>query len=116
MPIFHRSLKLVKTSKWRLNYTGSPIILSNGQEWIFPNALNLSANPVIEISDTTEKVPAVLSQEEPLVNLETVEKRHILRVLEATHGNRTKAAGFLDISTRTLSNKLKQYALCETKG
>ena len=75
----------------------------------------MSANPVLEVSNAASEMPTVLPKEESLVNLETIEKRHILRVLEATHGNRTKAAGLLDISTRTLSNKLKQYALCDTK-
>ena len=92
------------------------IILSNGQEWILPKALNLSSNSAFEISENAEKTTLVSPKEEPLVNLETVEKRHILKVLEATHGNRTKAANLLDISTRTLSNKLKQYALCDMQA
>ncbi len=33
----------------------------------------------------------------------------ILKTLEATRGNRTKAARMLDVSLRTLRNKLRLY-------
>jgi len=46
-----------------------------------------------------------------LVPLAEVEKEHILRVLEACGDNRTKAASVLDISIRTLRNKLHEYRL-----
>ncbi|MFO8008044.1 MAG: sigma-54 dependent transcriptional regulator [Candidatus Brocadiia bacterium] len=42
--------------------------------------------------------------------LEDVERQVILATLEATGGNRTRAAEKLDISTRTVRNKLKKYA------
>ncbi len=83
------------------------VILSNGQKLILPNALNLTSSTAPNIIK-----PTTLN-DEPLVNLETIEKHHILRVLKAMQGNRTKAASLLNISTRTLSNKLKQYAICE---
>lgn len=80
------------------------VILSSDQKLILPNTLNLSQH--IQETET-------LAEEEPLANLETVEKRHILHVLKVMKGNRTKAASLLAISTRTLSNKLKQYAISE---
>jgi DNA-binding NtrC family response regulator len=43
--------------------------------------------------------------------LDEVEKRHILGVLDRTKGNRTKAAEILNISIRTLRNKLHLYKL-----
>ena len=43
-----------------------------------------------------------------------IERRHILWALEQTGGNRTKAATFLQISIRTLRNKLHEYRLAET--
>jgi two-component system response regulator AtoC len=46
---------------------------------------------------------------EPLLTLEELEKRHILKALEHTNQNRTRAAGLLKISVRTLRNKLHQY-------
>jgi two-component system, NtrC family, response regulator AtoC len=41
--------------------------------------------------------------------LHEIEKQHILRALEACNGNRTQAAKHLDISIRTLRNKLHEY-------
>ena len=41
--------------------------------------------------------------------LSEVEKNHILRVLESSGGNRTRAAETLGISIRTLRNKLQEY-------
>jgi two-component system response regulator FlrC len=42
-------------------------------------------------------------------SLADIEKQHILRTLEACRGNRTLAAKHLDISIRTLRNKLHEY-------
>jgi DNA-binding NtrC family response regulator len=44
-----------------------------------------------------------------IVTLEEIEKRHILATLEHTKGNRTRAAELLQISIRTLRNKLNEY-------
>jgi DNA-binding NtrC family response regulator len=49
------------------------------------------------------------NQPEPLLTLEELEKRQVLRALEATNQNRTRAANLLKISVRTLRNKLHQY-------
>lgn len=43
--------------------------------------------------------------------LHELEKEHILRALEQTGGNRTKAAELLQISIRTMRNKLNEYRL-----
>ncbi|MDR2769545.1 MAG: sigma-54 dependent transcriptional regulator [Puniceicoccales bacterium] len=77
------------------------VILSNDQQEINERALNIL--PHTHVSTTL--------LEDPMLDLEAIEKKHILHVLNTTHGNRTKAASLLKISTRTLSNKLKQYAL-----
>ncbi len=42
--------------------------------------------------------------------LAEIEKRHILRVLSSTQGNKTRAAKILGIDTKTLYNKLKAYS------
>jgi len=49
------------------------------------------------------------AQSEPLLTLEELEKRQVLRALEVTNQNRTRAASLLKISVRTLRNKLHQY-------
>ena len=41
--------------------------------------------------------------------LAEMEKRHILRVLSSTGGNKTRASKILGIDTKTLYNKLKAY-------
>ena len=45
--------------------------------------------------------------------LEDIERAHILRVLEAADGNRTRAADILGISRSTLKRKLFEYGLKE---
>ena len=51
---------------------------------------------------------AVRDPGEPLT-LEEVERRHILRVLESNHGNRSRSARVLGISRATLYEKLDRY-------
>lgn len=48
-------------------------------------------------------------EEGPLLTLEEMERRHVLRALAYTNQNRTRAAGLLKISVRTLRNKLHLY-------
>ncbi|HET7679192.1 MAG TPA: helix-turn-helix domain-containing protein [Xanthobacteraceae bacterium] len=38
-----------------------------------------------------------------------MERKHILKILDNCGGNRTRAAGMLDISVRCLRNKLREY-------
>ncbi|MFW6353530.1 MAG: helix-turn-helix domain-containing protein, partial [Verrucomicrobiota bacterium] len=42
-------------------------------------------------------------------SLADLEREHILRVLEMTGWNRAEAADILEVTTRTLRNKLRQY-------
>jgi DNA-binding NtrC family response regulator len=44
-----------------------------------------------------------------LPSLDQVERRHILKVLQHTGGNRARAAKILDVDPKTLYNKLKLY-------
>ena len=43
------------------------------------------------------------------MTLADLEKRHIFAALERCKGNRTHAAKMLDVSIRTLRNKLHEY-------
>ena len=46
---------------------------------------------------------------QPGMTLADMEKQIILKALQFYHGNKTKAAQSLDISVRTIDNKLKKY-------
>ena len=67
----------------------------------------------VRLSDVPREVlyPGPESQPtlDPEVPLAELERRHILSVLKFTDGNKTRAAGILGISTRTLYNKLAEY-------
>ena len=56
--------------------------------------------------------PAVESDLEPL-SLDEVERRHILKVLRQTGGNRARASRQLGVDPKTLYNKLKAYETAE---
>jgi transcriptional regulator with PAS, ATPase and Fis domain len=72
----------------------------------------ITESKIIDIRDLPEDV-LTSSAEEPqdgLVSLETVEHRHVLRVLETLGGNKNRAAEVLGISRATL------YAVLERIG
>jgi transcriptional regulator with PAS, ATPase and Fis domain len=48
-----------------------------------------------------------------LLTLEEVERRHVVRVLEACHGNRTDAAKILGLDRKTLYRKLLRWGVSE---
>ncbi len=71
---------------------------------------------------TAEDLPEKLRRHDPrrtdeaalsveLPTMEEVERRHILRVLEAVKGNKTKAAQVLGFDRRTLYRKAERYGL-----
>ena len=66
-----------------------------------------AVKPLAERSFTRKSAGAA-TEVQPLHELE---KQAILRALEHTGGNRTKAAELLGISIRTLRNKLKEYSM-----
>ncbi len=53
--------------------------------------------------------PAAPAEEGPLMPLAEVERRHVLRVLQATRGNREQASRILGISRRTLTRMLQRW-------
>lgn len=54
---------------------------------------------------------AATSALEPGVTMREAEKELLARTLEATGGNRTRAAAMLGISLRTIRNKIREYGL-----
>jgi two-component system response regulator HydG len=75
----------------------------------------------ISVEDLPDKLksqsrrPASLSGTElpELLTLEEVERRHVLRVLEACHGNRTDAAKILGLDRKTLYRKLLRWGVSD---
>jgi two-component system response regulator HydG len=80
-------------------------------------AVALARYEQIRVDDLPEKIRSyrsnhlLLASEAPsdLVPLEEVKRRYILRVLEATGGNRTQAAQILGLDRKTLYHKLEKY-------
>ena len=81
------------------NTIASAVLLETGTILTLTSARNLST--ASEFSNAEDNALAPLSE---------VEKRHIRKVMEATNGNRTRAAGILGIGLRTLQRKLKAFA------
>jgi DNA-binding NtrC family response regulator len=80
-------------------------------------AVALSGSEVnVDVLDPSEWSAALSSgpADEPLRagnSLESVEKRLLEMTLEATGGNRSRAAGMLGVSLRTVRNKIREYGL-----
>ena len=69
---------------------------------------------LVESSSALKQLVSETDEDEVLkLPLAEVEKRHIMRVLASTGGNKTRAARTLGIDTKTLYNKLKSYKSSE---
>ncbi len=65
--------------------------------------------PVAEPTSLAVNAAAPAADNDHPVTLHELEKQHIFTTLKACHNNRTQAARVLDISVRTLRNKLHEY-------
>ncbi len=80
-------------------------------------AVAMTATFELTVEDLPERIrgyrpaPAVGRQPDDDVTLEEVERRHILRVLEAHNGNKLAASQALDIDRKTLYRKLMRYGV-----
>jgi DNA-binding NtrC family response regulator len=79
-------------------------------------ALALSPGPLVGIEvlngiDFPQSIPPAGSALEAGRTLREVEKQLLERTLEATGGNRTRAAAMLGVSLRTVRNKIREYGL-----
>ncbi|MBU8894642.1 sigma 54-interacting transcriptional regulator [Corallococcus sp. M34] len=88
------------------NCIESAVVLCEGE--ILEEHLPL---PTLERAPASAPSPVRVSDEPALLPLAEVERRHILRALEAVKGNRTAAAKALEIGRNTLARKLKEYGL-----
>ena len=76
------------------------IILSDGNE------LTLQHLPIELQAQNIEK-----TQSASTLDLASIERQHILRVLNYTKGNKTEAAKLLNIGLTTLYRKIEEYGL-----
>lgn len=102
------------------------VILSDNNSYITPSNLGLirmtdqsqetmtecEGVSLVSVIDTVSAVDEEIGQStNEVVSLDVLEKQHILQVLNLTNGNRTHAADLLNISIRTLRNKINQYRI-----
>jgi DNA-binding NtrC family response regulator len=87
------------------NFLEQAVVLSESE--------TLSEQDLFAEAPPTVSTPALTStfELEPGLPLREVERRYILRTLQAAQGNRSEAARRLGISVRCLQYKLKSYAL-----
>ena len=85
------------------------VILCGDNGMLEPEHLGMTPGPVA--SEKTSEGVSVPGNGENTesITLAELEKRHILAALEQCKGNRTHAAKLLDVSIRTLRNKLHEY-------
>jgi DNA-binding NtrC family response regulator len=74
-------------------------------------AMVIGKGPEITIEDLPLHINTTEKSNSGKVKLSDLEKDHILRMLEETGGNVTKAANLLGIDRVTLYNKMKKYGV-----
>ncbi len=81
-------------------------------------AVVIARGEIVAPADLPARIQALSSEKEDSgvrfpsgISLQEVEKALILRTLEDTGGNRSRAAEILGINRRTLQNKLKEYGI-----
>jgi DNA-binding NtrC family response regulator len=106
------ALRALKNHSWPgnvrelQNVIERAVILGGESGMMDAEQLGLSLSPAADDPGDAD-VAADKSGEFP--KMAEMEKRHILAALERSKGNRTHAAKLLDISIRTLRNKLHEY-------
>lgn len=84
---------------------------------VIERAMVVAKGNLIELHDLSFFFPSTShDSDEKILSLEDVEKNHIQKVLELTHGNIVQAAGILKVSRLTMYNKIKKYQLKKFKG
>ena len=77
---------------------------------VIERCLILAENNLITERCLPRELVSVAEEQEAGLTLESVERRHILKILEFHNGNRQKAAETLGISRKTLYRKLTAYS------
>ena len=90
------------------------LLIDTGGLWDAPalrRILSHLPQPADGVSTTSRPLPLPAGGDDgpDLVTLEEAERRHVIAVLEACGGNRTRAAGILGIERKTLGRKLSRW-------
>ncbi|HWQ91202.1 MAG TPA: helix-turn-helix domain-containing protein, partial [Clostridia bacterium] len=107
------TLQVLKRHSWPgnvrelQNVVERAVILCGDNGVLDPEHLGLTGCPSPAAPEPN--MARTTSADDPTLTLGEIEKRHILTVLEQCNGNRTQAAKLLDVSVRTLRNKLHEY-------
>jgi len=84
-------------------------VLETGHHGMTSRPMELSSQSTPRPIQALGAVSAAAAASNDFQTLSEIEKQHILMALEHCKGNRTHAAKMLDISIRTLRNKLNEY-------
>jgi len=85
------------------------VIMCGENGMLEPEHLGLTTSQSPAENDGGEAIVPGINETGGRLTLAELEKRHILAALEQCKGNRTHAAKLLDVSIRTLRNKLHEY-------
>jgi len=92
------------------NVVERAVILCGDNGMIEPEHLGLAVSQSVAVDVAkADTIPAVPGQHNGFPTLAELEKHHIFVTLDHCNGNRTHAAKLLDVSIRTLRNKLHEY-------
>jgi DNA-binding NtrC family response regulator len=76
-----------------------------------PSEVRPGGGPADPPEPKADEPPSMSSAVNALLSLEEIERRHVLRVLEATGGSREEASRILGISRRTLTRMVQRWGL-----
>ncbi|HEY8106490.1 MAG TPA: sigma-54 dependent transcriptional regulator [Gemmatimonadales bacterium] len=76
-----------------------------------PSEVRPGGGPAGTLEPAPDDVPTISSAINALLSLEEIERRHVLRVLEATGGSREETSRILGISRRTLTRMVQRWGL-----
>lgn len=84
---------------------------------VIERAMVVTKGNLIELNDLSFFFPdAEMDSGEHIPSLDDVERSHIQKVLELTHGNIAQAANILKVSRLTMYNKIEKYQLKKSKA
>jgi two-component system NtrC family response regulator len=123
LPLANHFLKIHSSKNHKSVTSLSPALVEHLMSYSYPGNVRELENMILSgviaetgevlrlqsLSLTSSPAHPVINEEELMMPLAELEKRHVKRVLRQTDGNRAKAAKILGIGLRTLQRKLKSF-------